>query len=102
MRALSTNRKNEPIQRQELFAAAGELLGLFLIFAVAITTRDVFGDTVKAVLIALTWIVGVAGAAFGAATLIRGLSSPTSRAARLALGAFMIFIGLYSVIHVSS
>jgi uncharacterized membrane protein len=102
MRALSTHRRNEPIQRQELVAAAGELLGLFLIFAVAITTRDVFGDTVKAVLIALTWIVGITGAAFGVATLIRGATNPTRRIARIALGAFMIFIGLYSVIHVSS
>lgn len=102
MRAIPMNRKHVPIQRMELLAAAGELLALFLIFIVAFTTRDIFGDTVKAVLIALTWIVGTIGAAFGAATLLRGALNPTSRLARVALGGFMIFIGVYSIVHVSS
>ena len=90
------------ITRPEILAAIGETLGLFCIFLVAFTGRDQFGDTITIVLIALTLIVGGLGVAAGIAIARRGLLTPHARAARLALGAFMVFIGAYSILHVVS
>ncbi len=95
-------RTNSGLQRQEVLAAVAETLGLFLIFIVSFTGRDAFGDSVKAVLIALSVIVGSAGAAAGGLIVARGLAGPAGRFVRLALGGLMIFMGLYSVVHVLS
>lgn len=102
MQGLSTNDQRSGIRREEILAAVGETLGLFLIFVVAITTRDLTGDAAKAILIALTWVVGLAGAGYGALILWRGATRPAGRIARLAVGAAMMFMGIYSIVHVMS
>jgi hypothetical protein len=86
--------------RIELLAAAGETVGLFLIFIVAFTGRDKFGDGVKLALVVLSLIVGGGGVGAGVAIARRGLQSSQGRSARLVLAAFMIFIGAYSIVHV--
>lgn len=102
MQRLSTGERHGGIRRDEILAATAETLGLFLIFVVAITTRDLTGDAAKAVLIALTWIVGAMGAGYGAIVLRRAMTQSAGRVARLALGAAMIFMGVYSIVHVMS
>lgn len=90
------------VQRQEVLAAAGETLALFLIFIVSFTGRDAFGDGVKTLLVVLTVIVGSLGALAGLGTLRRAFASPDGRLARLALSGWMLFAGIYSVVHVLS
>lgn len=90
------------VQRAEVLAAVAETAGLFLIFIVAFTGRDQFGDGIKQLLIALTIVVGGLGVAAGLAIGRRGLSGASGRVSRLALGAYMIFIGAYSIVHVLS
>lgn len=95
-------RTNTGLQRQEVLAAVAETLGLFLIFIVAFTGRDAFGDAIKTLLIVLSVVVGSAGAAAGGVVVARGLAGQAGRFARLALGGLMIVMGVYSVIHVLS
>ncbi|HMM43920.1 MAG TPA: hypothetical protein PKA95_18650 [Thermomicrobiales bacterium] len=102
MQRLTTSDPSNGIRREEILAAAAETLGLFLIFVVAISTRDLTGDAAKAILIALTWVVGVLGAGYGAIVFWRGATQPAGRVARLALGAAMAFMGVYSIVHVMS
>lgn len=102
MQRLTTGEQQSGIRREEILAAAAETLGLFLIFVVAISTRNLTGDAAKAILIALTWVVGAAGAGYGAIVLWRGVNQPAGRIARLALGAAMAFMGVYSIVHVMS
>ena len=103
MRVMSpTLRTNTGLQRQEVRAAVAETLGLFLIFIVSFTGRDAFGDGVKTLLIVLSVIVGSAGAAAGGVIVARGLAGQAGRIARLALGGLMLFMGVYSVVHVLS
>ncbi|MEI2619032.1 MAG: hypothetical protein V9F06_15585 [Thermomicrobiales bacterium] len=102
MQRLSTGERSAGIRREEILAGAAETLGLFVIFVVAITTRDLTGDAAKAILIALTWVVGTLGAGYGAIVLWRAATHPAGRLARLALGAGMMFMGIYSIVHVMS
>lgn len=102
MQRLTTGERGDGLRREEMLAAAAETLGLFLIFVVAISTRDMTGTTAKAILTALTWIVGAMGAGYGAIVLWRGTTQPAGRIARLALGAAMVFMGVYSIVHVAS
>jgi len=102
MQRLSAGEGSTGIQREEILAAVAETLGLFLIFVVAITTRDLTGDWAKAILKALTWIVGLVGAGYGAMTIWRGISHPNGRIARVAVGGAMAFMGIYSIVHVMS
>lgn len=102
MQRLSTRERNGGVQREEVLAAAAETLGLFLIFIVAFTTRDRTGDFAKTILTALTWIVSALGAGYGALVLWRGVTQPAGRFGRLALGAAMMFMGVYSIVHVMS
>src|SRR4051794_20600716 len=88
--------------RQEMQAAIAETVGLFLIFIVAITGRDHFGDGVKTFLIVLTIIVGGLGAVGGVLFLRRGAGVAEGRMMRLALSSWMIFAGGYSIVHVLS
>ena len=100
--AIATASSDAASRRPEALAAAAETLGLFLIFIVAFTGRDRFGDTVKLALILLTFVVGGLGIAAGIAIGRRALTTTTGRIARLALAAYMIGIGAYSIIHVAS
>jgi hypothetical protein len=71
-----------------------------IVFLIAFTGRERFGDNIKAVLIVLSVLIGIAGAAAGLLTMRRGLAWPTGRAARLALGGVMTFLGAYTIVHV--
>jgi hypothetical protein len=88
------------LTRQEVAAAGAEVAALFIVFLVAFTGRDAFGDNVKTLLIAISVLVGGVGAATGLLTMRRGLAWRTGRAARLALGALMTFLGVYTIVHV--
>lgn len=88
------------IQRNEFLLAAAELVAIFTIFIIAFTGRDVFGDGVKQVLIALSLLAGAFGAVAGAWVFIRGIMFQPSRVLRLALGGFMAAIGIYTIVHV--
>lgn len=90
------------IQREEIAAAGIEVGVLFLLFIVAFTGRSVFGESVKLLLSILSVTAGVAGALAGLVVLRRGITIPASRVGRLLLGAFMTFIGLYTVVHILS
>jgi hypothetical protein len=102
MRVMVAPRSQRGLQRQELFAAVGETAGLFLIFIAAFTGRDVLPDAVKQLLIVLTFAVGIPGTLAGLWIARRGLVQPQGRIARLAVAAWMVFAGLYSMIHVVS
>lgn len=105
MRAISQSHKNTStggLRRGEIQAASAEVAALFLIFIVAFTGRDRFGDNMKLALILLSVIVGGIGAGGGLIVLARGVADPRGRLARLGLGAFMIFAGVYSIVHVLS
>jgi hypothetical protein len=91
----------EGVQRHEVLAAIAELAGLFLIFIVAFTGREHFGDLVRQLLIALTFVVGGLGVGAGLAILRRAVLISQGRVARLALGGAMVFMGAYSIIHVA-
>lgn len=88
------------LQRNELWMAAAEVAAIFAIFIIAITGRSTFGDGVKQMLTVLSVIVGALGAVAGAMVFLRGIQMQTSRVARFALGGFMAFIGIYTIIHV--
>jgi hypothetical protein len=95
-------RTSRGITRQEVLAAAGETLALFLIFIVSFTGRDAFGDSVKTLLTILTIVVGTLGSLAGLGILRRAFGSPDGRVARIVLSGWMLFAGIYSVVHVLS
>ena len=90
------------LTRREKRAAIGEVLALLVTFVVAFSGRSHFSDAVKDVLIALSVLIGGVGAIVGLLTLRRGLAVPAGRLARVALGGFMMFIGVYTIVHVLS
>lgn len=90
------------VTRQELLTAAGEVAALFVIFIIAFTGRDAFSDGVKTFLTILSVIVGAVGAGAGLAIIRRAAQSTAGRYARVALGGFMVFIGVYTIFHVLS
>jgi hypothetical protein len=98
----SSDAAGDGIQRHEAGAGIAELAGLFLIFIVAFSGRDRFGDNVKTLLTILTYIVGGLGVGAGLAVLRRGFTTPRSRVARIVLGAVMVFAGAYSIVHVAT
>ncbi|CAN5193460.1 hypothetical protein BH23CHL1_BH23CHL1_10540 [soil metagenome] len=93
-------RKNAGLQRHELITAAVEVGAIFTIFIIAFTGRSAFGDGVRQLLIVLSVIAGSLGAVAGMWVLLRAIQFQTSRVPRLALGSFMTFIGIYTVVHV--
>jgi hypothetical protein len=90
------------LTRGEKRAAIAEVLALFVTFLVAFTGRSHFNDTIKDVLIAISILIGGAGAAAGALIVRRGLGAPAGRWARVGLGGVMTFLGVYTIIHVLS
>ena len=80
----------------------GEAAAILLIFIVAFTGRDAFGEQVKQLLTVLSIIAGSGGAVAGGWIAWRGIASGAGRWQRLALGAVMVFIGGYTVVHVLS
>lgn len=90
------------VTRQELLAAAAEVAALFLVFIVAFTGRDTWSDAMKTFLTVLSVAVGGIGAGAGGWVSSRAIASPHGRLARIGLGAFMIFIGVYTIVHVLS
>lgn len=88
------------IQRSEIMAAVVEVLAIFTIFIIAFTGRSVLGDGVKQFLTVLSVVAGALGAVAGIIIMLRGVVQEISRIPRLALGAFMAAIGIYTVIHV--
>lgn len=90
------------LDRWEWQSAIAEVLALVIIFLIAFTGRSVFSDGVKTGLTVLSVIAGAAGALAGLFIMFRGLKFSAARIQRLALGAFMTFIGAYTVVHVLS
>ena len=90
------------VNRREALAAVAEVAALVLVFIVAFTGRDTFSDGVKSFLTILSVAIGVAGAAAGVIVIRRGLLSAAGRLGRVALGGFMVFLGVYTMIHVLS
>lgn len=95
-----SERENTGLQRSELVAAAIEVAAIFTIFIIAFTGRSAFGDGVRQLLIVLSVIAGTLGAVAGLWVLLRAVQFQASRILRLALGSFMTFIGVYTVVHV--
>jgi hypothetical protein len=98
---IARNRANGTL-RQDALLALAETAGLFLIFIVAITGRDAFGDGVKLLLTIMSIAVGALGAAGGLLVARRGLADPTGRLGRFAIAGWMAFAGIYTIIHVLS
>jgi hypothetical protein len=88
--------------RQDALWAVAETAALFLIFLVAFTGRDAFGDAVKTLLTILSIVAGGAGIAGGLAVGRRGLVERTGKIARFALAGWMLFAGAYTIVHVLS
>ena len=88
--------------RQEALWALAETAALYLIFIVAFTGRDAFGDGVKTLLTILSVAAGSAGALAGVVVARRALADPAGRFGRIAIAAWMAFTGIYTVIHVLS
>lgn len=98
----TTSHPGGTVTRHEVLPAIGETLGLLAIFIVAITGRDSFGDGVKLALTVLTVLVGGLGIAGGVLLARRSQTISRGRGVRLALAGYMVFIGLYSIVHVLS
>lgn len=88
--------------RQDALWALAETATLFLIFIVAFTGRDAFGDGIKMLLTILSIAAGSAGAVGGLVVARRALADPAGRIGRLAIAGWMAFAGVYTVIHVLS
>ena len=88
--------------RQDARWALAETAALFLIFLVAFTGRDAFSDGIKPLLTILSIAVGSVGAVAGLVVGRRALADPAARIPRLAIGGWMVFAGVYTIIHVLS
>jgi len=88
--------------RQDALWALAETAALFLIFIVAFTGRDAFGDSVKMLLTILSIAAGSIGTLAGLLVAKRGLSESAGRFGRLAIAGWMVFAGAYTVVHVLS
>jgi hypothetical protein len=88
------------LTRQEWSLAGGELAALFVLFIIAFTGRDAFGEQVKQLLTVLSALAGGLGALAGGWIAWRGLANGAGRRQRLALGGVMSLLGVYTVIHV--
>lgn len=95
-------RRARPGIRQDALWALIETATLFAIFLVAFTGRDVFGDAAKTLLTILSIAAGSIGAFAGVIVARRALAHATGRVGRLAIASWMIFAGVYTVIHVLS
>lgn len=98
---IATHRSRGGIRQDALWALA-ETATLFLIFIVAFTGRDAFGDAVKSLLTILSIAAGSIGALAGVVVGRRALADPAGRIGRLAIAVWMVFAGGYTVIHVLS
>jgi hypothetical protein len=88
--------------RQDALWALAETAALFLIFIVAFTGRDSIGDSVKLLLTILSIAAGSIGALAGVIVGRRALAASSGRIGRLAIAGWMVFAGVYTVIHVLS
>ncbi len=88
--------------RQDALWALAETAALFLIFIVAFTGRDALGDGVKSLLTVLSIAAGSLGALAGVVVGRRALVESSSRIPRFAIAGWMVFAGVYTVIHVLS
>lgn len=88
--------------RQDALLALAQTAALFLIFLVAFTGREAFGDGVKTLLTILSVAVGALGAFGGALVARRGMQDAVGRVGRLAIAGWMMFSGVYTIIHVLS
>jgi len=98
---LATQRSTSSL-RQDALLALAQTAALFLIFIVAFTGRDAFGDSVKTLLTILSVAVGALGAIGGALIARRGLQDAAGRFGRLAIAGWMMFSGVYTIVHVLS
>lgn len=98
---IATRRSRAGLRQEALWALA-ETATLFLIFIVAFTGRDAFGDGIKTVLTILSIAAGSIGAFGGLVVGRRALNESASRIGRLAIAGWMLFTGVYTVIHVLS
>lgn len=98
---IATVRSGRGVKQEAIWALA-ETAALFLIFIVSFTGRDSFGDGVKDVLVALSIAAGGIGAFGGLVVARRALAEPTGRFGKLAIAAWMLFAGIYTIVHVLS
>jgi hypothetical protein len=98
---LATHRPRGGLRQDALWALA-ETAALFLIFIVAFTGRDAFGDGIKTLLTILSIAAGSVGTFGGLVVGRRALAEPAGRFGRLAIAGWMMFAGVYTVIHVLS
>lgn len=98
---IATRRSRSGIRQEALWALA-ETAALFLIFIIAFTGRDAFGDGVKMLLTLLSIASGSLGTLGGLVVARRALAEPAGRIGRIAIAGWMMFAGAYSVIHVLS
>ncbi len=96
---IATQRSRGGLRQDALWALA-ETATLFLIFIAAFTGRDAFGDNVKTLLTILSILAGSIGALAGLVVARRALAEPAGRIGRLVIAGWMIFAGVYTVIHV--
>ena len=101
MMQVATQRARGGLRQDALWALA-ETAALFLIFIVAFTGRDAIGDSVKLLLTILSIAVGSIGALAGVVVGRRALADSAGRFGRLAVAGWMVFAGVYTVIHVLS
>lgn len=95
-------RRARPGIRQDALWALIETASLFLIFIVAFTGRDALGDGAKAILTILSIAAGSIGALAGLVVARRALAESAGRIGRFAIAGWMVFAGVYTVIHVLS
>ena len=101
MMQVATQRARGGLRQDALWALA-ETAALFLIFIVAFTGRDAIGDSVKLLLTILSIAAGSIGAIAGVVVGRRALAVSAGRIGRLAIAGWMVFAGVYTVIHVLS
>ena len=98
---IATQRQRGGLRQEALWALA-ETAALFLIFIVAFTGRDAFGEGVKTLLTILSVATGSIGALGGLVVARRALAERSGRIGRVGIAGWMVFTGVYTVIHVLS
>ena len=98
---IATQRQRGGLRQEALWALA-ETAALFLIFIVAFTGRDAFGEGVKTLLTILSVATGSIGALGGLVVARRALAERSGRIGRFGIAGWMVFTGVYTVIHVLS